>query len=101
MMSQYFAAYYDRPNYTGDPIFNAVNPNSVKSNADTYQIRMDHRIKEKDSAFNDQELIPVTLKSTNLVDRLRTNWGGGTLTFSARRYSWTCAGWRSVVALIV
>jgi len=83
MMSQYFAAYYDRPNYTGDPFFNAVNPNSVKSNADTYQIRMDHRLKEKDSlwfrytGFHDQELIPVTLKSTNLVDRPRTNFGGG------------------------
>jgi hypothetical protein len=83
MMSQYFQAYYDRPNYTADPFFNAVNPNSVKSDSDTYQIRMDHRLKEKDSlwfrytAFNNQEVAPGTLKSSNLVNRPRTNFGGG------------------------
>jgi len=102
MMSQYFAAYYDRPNYAGDPFFNAVNPNSVKSDADTYQIRMDHRLKEKDSlwfrytGFNDQEVIPATLKSSSLVDRPRTNLGGGdTHIFSPSvfldvRFGWLC-----------
>jgi hypothetical protein len=83
MMTQYFQAYYDRPNYTADPFFNAVNPNSVKSDSDTYQIRLDHRLKEKDSlwfrytAFNNQEVAPGTLKSSNLVNRPRTNFGGG------------------------
>jgi len=50
-MSQYFTAYYDRPNLTGNPAFNTINSNPNLSDSNTYQIRVDHRLKEKDSSW--------------------------------------------------
>jgi hypothetical protein len=83
MMSEFFANYFDRPNSTADPFFNVVNSEAKTSVSNTYQIRMDHQIKDKDSlwfrytSFRNQEVIPSTLQNSRLLNRPRTNWGGG------------------------
>ena len=80
---QWIKAYLDRPNYTGNPLFNVLNTRSIRDDSDSYQIRMDQRIGNSDSVwyrysrFNNTNFTPDTMKHGVFVSRPRTNTGGG------------------------
>ncbi len=79
MVTSWIRAYLGAPNYTGDPFFNALNPRKRWSNADSYQLKLDHQFSSSDnvwvrySRFDNSEVAPTTLVQNNAVYRPRTN----------------------------
>lgn len=83
MTASWIKAYLGSPNYTGDPFFNAINPNKRWSNADSYQLKLDHQFSSADnvwvrySRFDNAEVSPTTFVQNQAVQRPRTNAGVG------------------------
>src|SRR5262249_9369360 len=68
--AQYIEAYFDRPVSTGVPGFNAINSRPQMSDADTLQLKIDHRFSSKDNIwFRWSDLsIPQIIHSTIKTD---------------------------------
>jgi hypothetical protein len=68
MTAQYIETYYDRPVNTGVPGFNAINSRPQLSDADTLQVKIDHRFSGSDniwfrwSDLSNPQIIPSTQK---------------------------------------
>jgi len=83
MASQFVEAYFDRPVGTGVSGFNAINSRPQRSDADTYQVKMDHRFGNNDSVWfrlsdlSNPQVIPGTVKSDFVFDQDPKNIAGG------------------------
>ena len=69
MTGQFLEAYFDRPVNTGVQGFNAINSRPQVSDADTLQVKIDHRLSSSDNVWfrwsdlSNPQVIPNTLKS--------------------------------------
>ncbi len=88
-MQGFLKAYAIQPNLTGDPAFNFRQTRSRKSDANNYQVRLDHHFSDRDNVFfrwNEQRVHnfqPVGDRAANSPDFINRNYGGGWLhTFS-------------------
>ncbi len=83
-MTAYFEAYEERPNLV-DPVSNFVNSASSADDADSLQVKIDHRFSEQDSLFGRwsrmtrRSLAHTGQKSSNGSDMVSRNFGGGWL----------------------
>ncbi|MCI0626751.1 MAG: TonB-dependent receptor [Acidobacteria bacterium] len=83
MARQYIETYFDRPVGTGVSGFNAINSNPQRSDADTYQVKIDHRFANNDSVWfrlsdlSNPQVIPTTLKSDFVYYQDPKNIAGG------------------------
>jgi hypothetical protein len=83
-MAGLFKAYLQAPNLTGDPAHNYIENRTTTDDSDNWQIKIDHRIGEGDSAFfrlsqmwvNHLEPV-VGVQSTTPSDYHAYNFGGG------------------------
>jgi outer membrane receptor protein involved in Fe transport len=88
-MEGFLATYTYKPNYAGDPANNFQQTRSRKSDANDYQVKLDHYFGARDNAFfrwNEQRvhnLQPVGDRAANAPDYINRNYGGGWIhTFS-------------------
>jgi outer membrane receptor protein involved in Fe transport len=89
LMLGFFQTYAVQPNLAGDPQNNFQQTRSRESNANNYQVRVDHHFSERDNVFfrwNEQRIKnrqPVGDRAANSPDFKNRNFGGGWLhTFS-------------------
>jgi Carboxypeptidase regulatory-like domain/TonB dependent receptor-like, beta-barrel len=79
----YLKTYFDRPVETGVAGFNAINSHPLKSDANTYQVKIDHRFGNNDniwyrySDLSNFQTIPGTLKVDFLYDQHPKNTAAG------------------------
>ncbi|MDA2926678.1 TonB-dependent receptor [Acidobacteria bacterium AH-259-G07] len=90
MAQQYIQTYYDSPNLSGDPFFNAIQNRAFTSDAESFQARVDHSFSEEDNVFfrfsslDIVQSIPSTNKSTTIQPVFpKSAAGGWTHTFGA------------------
>lgn len=78
----YMRTYLDRPNIS-NPGFNVINSRSQLSDADTLNLKIDHRFSDQDnvwfrySQLNNPQEIPSTLKNGRLFENRPRNIAGG------------------------
>jgi hypothetical protein len=83
MAVKFIDAYFDRPTTTGVSGFNAINSKPQISDADTFQVKIDHRFSNNDSAWfrfsdlSNPQIIPNTLKSDFVYEQDPRNTAGG------------------------
>ena len=83
-MTGYFEAYEERPNLV-DPVSNFINSSSSADDANSLQVKIDHRFSERDSVFTRvsqmtrQSLEHRGQKSSDGSDMVARNFGGGWL----------------------
>lgn len=84
MAAAYFKAYVDRPNYSNPavPQYNAIENDPQTDRSNTYQIRIDETLGQKDvlngryTRFHNTDVTPVRRILNTITDRPRTNTGG-------------------------
>ena len=78
----YMRTYMDRPN-VANPGFNVINSRSLASDANTWNLKVDHRFSDQDnvwfrySQLNNPQEIPTTLKNGRLFENRPRNIAGG------------------------
>ena len=83
-MIGFFKAYEERPNLV-DPVSNFINSRSSVDDADSLQVKIDHRFSEKDSVFGRWSRMMrgsverIGQKSSHGSDMVARNFGGGWL----------------------
>ena len=83
-MTGYFEAYEERPNLV-DPVSNFINSASSADDADSLQVKIDHRFSDQDSMFGRwsrmarQSIEHIGQKSSDGSDMVASNFGGGWL----------------------
>jgi len=83
MTRNYILAYFDRPVPTGVAGFNAINSRPQTSDANTYQVKIDHRFGNNDSVWfrlsdlSNPQVIPNTQKSDFVYYQDPKNIAGG------------------------
>jgi hypothetical protein len=83
MVQGYLQTYFDKPNLSGDATYNVINRNASQNNANSYTIKIDHRLGDRDSGWfrysrmNVNQLNPQTLQVTQVQGMQAKNIGGG------------------------
>jgi len=82
MTQNYLRNYFDRPNVS-NPAFNVINSQSLSSDANTWNVKADHRFSDSDnvwfrfSQLNNPQIIPQTVKNGRLLESRPRNIAGG------------------------
>jgi hypothetical protein len=85
LLQSYMQTYLDKPNLTGDPNYNVIDRNSNQNNDNSYTVKIDHRLSDRDSGWfrysrmNVAQLNPLTLEVTQNQVMAAKNIGGGWL----------------------
>ncbi len=88
-MKSFFEQYSYKPNYTGEPVYNFQQSRARRSDANDYQVKVDHHFSATDNVFfrwSEQRVHnfqPVGDRAGNSPDFINRNYGGGWIhTFS-------------------
>ena len=85
MVSGYLKTYFDKPNLVGDPTNNVINTNSAKNDSNSYTVKVDQRVSDRDSGWfrysemNVTQANPQTLSVTQFQTMHAKNIGAGWL----------------------
>jgi len=83
MTAQFIESYFDRPGVTGVAGFNAINSRPQLSDADTFQVKVDHRFSANDNVWfrwsdlSNPQIIPNTIKTDFVYTQDPKNIAGG------------------------
>jgi len=84
MVQGFLRIYEEVPNYD-DPVYNFINNVSSKDNANSFQIKLDHRLTDGDSLFfrwsrqHRRPVLPTGQKRTTTTEMVADNYGGAWL----------------------